>query len=152
MLDFPNCLKNIFFQLVADTQRSVNLLESQSAETKGFLPLDFSAGMSLPPYLHSTRHSLSRARGQGDTFRVLAMQASWRPAEPGDLGKYDPDTSFSSRRSLPHQQSSPSSTRIPQEATRSQSTPLLKSQQHPLQTLHDSTWATEFKALKTHLE
>lgn len=79
MLDFPNCLKNIFFQLVADTQRSVNLLESQSAETKGFLPLDFSAGMSLPPYLHSTRHSLSRARGQGDTFRVLAMQASWRP-------------------------------------------------------------------------
>lgn len=39
-------------------------------EKQEFLPLGLSAGIPLPPYLHPTHHSLSRAKGQGDTFRV----------------------------------------------------------------------------------
>ena len=46
MLNFPNCFKNIFFQLVADTQRSIHFLENQS-RNKRFC-LELLGRLSLP--------------------------------------------------------------------------------------------------------
>jgi len=50
MLNFPNCFRNIFFQLVADTQRSIDFLENQS-RNKRFC-LELLGCLSIPPDLY----------------------------------------------------------------------------------------------------